>query len=79
MNLFKKLETEALLHKHKMVFVAYESPERFSETIKQLRSFEKPPKVVLCRELTKMYEEVVIDPSPETVYKGEMVICFQFE
>ena len=78
-NLLKKLETEASLYKHKMVFVAYESPERLSETMKLLLSLEKPPKVVLCRELTKIYEEVVIDPNPETVYKGEMVLCFQFE
>lgn len=78
-KLLNNLEAESLLHKRDVLFVAYESSERLSDTITSLNSLPNPPKVVLCREMSKVYEEVIIDPSKDTSYRGELAICFKFE
>ena len=64
--------------KTRLVFVAFESPERVQDTLTLL--YEKHPQcaVVLCRELTKHYEEIVHQPSPSTHYRGEIVLLIDY-
>lgn len=66
------------LGKTKLVFVAFESPERVQDTLTLL--YEKHPEctVVLCRELTKRFEEIVFQPSPTTSYRGEIVLILDY-
>jgi 16S rRNA (cytidine1402-2'-O)-methyltransferase len=66
------------LGKTKLVFVAFESPERVQDTLTLL--YEKHPgcTVVLCRELTKRFEEIVFQPSPTTSYRGEIVLIVDY-
>jgi 16S rRNA C1402 (ribose-2'-O) methylase RsmI len=66
------------LGKTKLVFVAFESPERVQDTLTLL--YEKHPEctIVLCRELTKRFEEIIFQPSPSTSYRGEIVLIVDY-
>jgi 16S rRNA (cytidine1402-2'-O)-methyltransferase len=66
------------LGKTKLVFVAFESPERVQDTLTLL--YEKHPEctIVLCRELTKRFEEIIFQPSPSTSYRGEIVLIIDY-
>lgn len=78
-KLFEKFrETQELLGKIKLVFVAFESPERVQNTLAHLYQTYPTINMVLCRELTKKFEEVVHQPSATEHYRGEIVLVFDF-
>jgi 16S rRNA (cytidine1402-2'-O)-methyltransferase len=60
-------------------FVAFESPERFVDTMNVFAETNPTAKITVCREITKIYEEVV-SGSPEELSKnklrGELVLIF---
>lgn len=61
----KKFFEEVIKSKYPVIF--YESPYRIIKTLKELeleaKAFNLEPKIVVCRELTKMFE---------TIYRGEI-------
>lgn len=78
-KLFEKFHTiQHQLGKTRLVFVAFESPERVQDTLAHLYSHYPDGKVVLCRELTKKFEEIVFQPSASDVYRGEIVLILDF-
>lgn len=78
-KLFEKLQTmQENMGKIKLVFVAFESPERVQATLAHLYSQYPDGKVVLCRELTKKFEEIIFQPSAENTYRGEIVLIVDF-
>ncbi len=78
-KLFEKLrEMQELLGKIKLVFVAFESPERVRNTLALLYQTYPAINMVLCRELTKKFEEVAHQPSATEHYRGEIVLVFDF-
>lgn len=80
LKLFEKLRTiQENLGKIKLVFVAFESPERVQDTLTLLYETYPKMKIVLCRELTKKFEEIIFQPSTDTAYRGEIVLIFDFE
>ena len=79
LKLFEKLQTmQENLGKIKLVFVAFESPERVQDTLTLLYEAYPDMKIVLCRELTKKFEEIVFQPSADTAYRGEIVLILNF-
>lgn len=73
----QKRELEEL-KKHTATLIFYESPHRIKETLKNLLEVLGNREVVICRELTKLYEEYlrgtaeeVIDYLSEHALKGE--------
>lgn len=73
----QKRELEEL-KKHTATLIFYESPHRIKETLKNLLEILGNREVVICRELTKLYEEYlrgtaeeVIDYLSEHALKGE--------
>lgn len=78
-KLFEKFHTiQHQLGKTRLVFVAFESPERVQDTLAHLYSHYPDGKIVLCRELTKKFEEIVFQPSASDVYRGEIVLILDF-
>lgn len=82
----KENELKKLIEKMKQVpnfgkgdhaFVAFESPERFIDTMKVFNELTPTAKVTVCREMTKLYEEVITG-LPEELLKnklrGELVL-----
>lgn len=67
-----------IMHGSHIVFVAFESPERVADTLTQLYAEYPTISIVLCRELTKKFEEVVVQPEAKP-YKGEIVLLFSFK
>ncbi len=71
------------LQNGKRPFIFYESPVRFEKTMIEFGEyFSQDTQVVIGRELTKMYEEVIrgtlgeiIEKLPEINKRGEFVIC----
>jgi 16S rRNA (cytidine1402-2'-O)-methyltransferase len=69
-----------------MPVVAFESPNRLVETLLILSEFDNRIQVCVCREMTKVHEEI-IRGSVKNVYndfltkeiKGEITLVFQFE
>jgi 16S rRNA (cytidine1402-2'-O)-methyltransferase len=61
------------------LYTCYESPHRYSVTVELIKKHLKPDNFLLCRELTKKFEEVVdllaTDKLPTTL-KGEIVLVF---
>ncbi|MBN1302756.1 MAG: 16S rRNA (cytidine(1402)-2'-O)-methyltransferase [Melioribacteraceae bacterium] len=62
--------------------ILYESTYRIEKLLNELNEFMQDRFVVICRELTKMYEEIVRGYPPELVkgladmnLKGEFVVC----
>jgi 16S rRNA C1402 (ribose-2'-O) methylase RsmI len=79
LKLFEKLQmTQENLGKTKLVFVAFESPERVQDTLTLLYETYPTMKIVLCRELTKKFEEIVFQPSAGVAYRGEIVLILDF-
>jgi len=79
LKLFEKLQKmQEALGKTKLVFVAFESPERAQDTLTLLYETYPAMKIVLCRELTKKFEEIVFQPSPNPTYRGEIVLILSF-
>ena len=60
--------------------VAFESPKRLPATLASLAAADPDRPVAVCRELTKLYEEVVCDPRPtlaerfQVAPKGEVTL-----
>jgi 16S rRNA (cytidine1402-2'-O)-methyltransferase len=76
-RLIEKMQNTPNFAKGDHVFVAFESPERFIDTMKVFAKTHPTAKITVCREITKMYEEV-ISGSPEelsqTKLRGELVL-----
>ena len=70
-----------------MVFVFYESPLRLKETLRcidlacrQAGTSKFNVEVVICREMTKKFEEIIRGPISELIkkdYKGEITVVFK--
>ncbi len=65
--------------------IAFESPHRIEETLKDIESIMPQRRLVLCRELTKVYEEFIHGTAGEileniqkrnTALKGEITLIF---
>lgn len=82
----KENELKKLIEKMKLVpnfgkgdhaFVAFESPERFQDTMKVLAQTNPTATITVCREITKMYEEVLTGTPAELAknkLRGELVL-----
>ncbi len=63
-----------------MVFVFYESPLRINETLKCFVTAKWEPEIVICREMTKKFEEIIrgsIDELIKRKYKGEITVAIK--
>lgn len=63
------------------IFAAYESPERINETLLILSTIYPETDIVIARELTKKFEEVIRGKPAELskrMYKGEISLVFRF-
>lgn len=63
-----------------MVFVVYESPLRVVETLTNIIKTGWEPEIVVCREMTKKFEEIIRAPIKELIsrsYKGEITIVIK--
>ncbi len=63
----KQIEEIVKFHEDKDL-VFYESPNRILNTLNIIKSTRKTAKIAIGRELTKMFEEIIID-NPETIIK----------
>ncbi len=78
----RKKRLEVLLERDE-AFIIYESPFRVLKTLKELASLDGDRIVVIGRELTKSYEEIIRGSATEVVaileakaaIKGEFAIC----
>ena len=79
LKLFQKLHAvQEQMSKMRIIFVAFESPERIQDTLVLLYETYPSVTLVLCRELTKKFEEIVHQPSPTNTYRGEIVLIMDF-
>lgn len=77
-KLFNKLhQVSQILHGEHIIYVAFESPERIAQTLEEIRSDYPTILLTVCRELTKKFEEVIVNPEAKT-YKGEIVLLLSF-
>lgn len=63
-----------------MVFVFYESPLRINETLQCFITSKWEPEIVICREMTKKFEEIIhgsIDELIKRTYKGEITVVMK--
>ena len=63
-----------------MVFVLYESPLRIKETLRCIDTSKFGVEVVICREMTKKFEEIIRGPIDELIkreYKGEITVVIK--
>lgn len=63
-----------------MVFVFYESPLRVVETLQLIDQSKCGFEIVICREMTKKFEEIVRGPIDELIkrdYKGEITVVIK--
>ena len=63
-----------------MVFVFYESPLRINETLQCFITLKWEPEIVICREMTKKFEEIIRGPIDELIkrtYKGEITVVIK--
>ena len=63
-----------------MVFVFYESPIRINETLRCIDTSKFNVEVVICREMTKKFEEIIRGPIDELIkrnYKGEITVVMK--
>lgn len=61
-------------------FVFFESPKRVQETLERLKEYKWINKIVICREMTKKFEENVRGKAEELMrrdYKGEITVIIQ--
>ncbi|RKX67433.1 MAG: 16S rRNA (cytidine(1402)-2'-O)-methyltransferase [Tenericutes bacterium] len=66
----------------KDTIVAYESPKRINKTLEVLSKIETVKEVSIAREISKMFEEVVVGKPSELLnreYKGEIVLMITHE
>ena len=63
-----------------MVFIFYESPLRINKTLRCIDTSEFNVEVVICREMTKKFEEIVRGPIKDLIkrdYKGEITVVIK--
>jgi len=63
-----------------MVFVFYESPLRLKETLRCIDTSKLNVEVVICREMTKKFEEIIRGPIQNLIrrdFKGEITIVIK--
>ncbi len=63
-----------------MVFVFYESPLRIKKTLHYINIMKCNFEIVICREMTKKFEEIVRGPINELIkrdYKGEITVVIK--
>jgi 16S rRNA (cytidine1402-2'-O)-methyltransferase len=77
----KRGQRERLLAEARQTLVAFESPHRLSATLDMLAALDPRRRVAVCRELTKLHEEVVRGSAAELAEryreraaKGEVVL-----
>lgn len=76
-RLVEKLKLVPIFDKKDHVFVAFESPERYIDTMKLFAEIIPTSHISVCRELTKIYEEVLVGTPAELSQKpirGEIVL-----
>lgn len=75
----EKLKELAMIDKE-LVFVAYESPNRLRNTLRVLHDTASEAEIVVCRELTKKFEEIVRGKPLDLAsrdYKGEITLVLK--
>lgn len=84
-NDIKKLATK-LFAVHELlddtVFIAFDSPERIAASVSYIKSAYPSAEILIARELTKKFEELIIASAPDanlSSIKGECVIVMRFE
>jgi 16S rRNA (cytidine1402-2'-O)-methyltransferase len=77
----KAAERERLLERAEETLVAFESPRRLAATLAQLAALDPERPLAVCRELTKIHEEVrrgsaaeLADHYRESAARGEVVV-----
>jgi 16S rRNA (cytidine1402-2'-O)-methyltransferase len=76
-KLIEKMKQVPSFGKNDHVFVAFESPERFVDTMNVLAETNPTATITVCREITKMYEEVLTGTPAELAknkLRGEIVL-----
>lgn len=76
-RLIEKLKLVPIFEKKDHVFIAFESPLRFNDTMKLFADYIPASTITVCRELTKKFEEVFVGSPEELVGKeirGEIVL-----
>ena len=76
-RLVEKLASVPVFEKKDHVFVAFESPDRFTDTMKLFAEVIPSSTISVCRELTKKFEEVLVGMPIELAEKhirGEIVL-----
>jgi len=80
-NLFKNLHPKPFKH---ITVIAFESPHRIISSLKDMKQVLGDIEVCVCRELTKMYEEIkkgkvseVTEYFEKKSIKGEIVLLFE--
>ena len=76
-RLVEKLKLVPVFEKKDHVFVAFESPDRFNDTMKLFAEIIPTSTISVCRELTKKFEEVLVGSPAELAEKqirGEIVL-----
>lgn len=76
-KLIEKMKQVPSFGKNDHVFVAFESPERFVDTMKVLAETNPTATITVCREITKIYEEVLTGTPAElskNKLRGEIVL-----
>ncbi len=72
-----KIINEIKLHLNSDVLIAYESPNRINKTLTYIKEEFGDIDVVIARELTKIYEEIILDKISnleDKEFKGEIVL-----
>ena len=82
----KKANEKKELSKEERVVVLYESPHRILKTLKEIKETFGDRYVVIVREITKLYEEIIrgttselIERLEENPIKGEIVLLIKEE
>jgi len=63
-----------------IVFVFYESPLRINKTLRSIERSKFDVEIVICREMTKKFEEIIRRPITELIkreYKGEITVVIK--
>lgn len=81
-KLVEKLNEVPNFGKNDHVFVAFESPDRFNDTMKLFSLIIPTSTITLCREMTKKFEQVSSGTPAELIdkeYRGELVLIISLK
>jgi len=81
-KLIEKLAIVPNFGKGNHVFVAFESPDRFNDTMKLFNQIIPTATITLCREMSKKFEEVITGAPLELIdrgFRGEFVIIISLK